>query len=306
MGTRATHYKAAEDGSMQLGKKERMATLSFYARGLEAFRARQASLQILHTVAARAETQRLRASQILVLDSSFNPPTNAHLQIATSALQAHRVDSQPSRLVLLLAVQNADKPAQPALFEQRLCMMTCLAEEVLQMLKPHESNIAIDIGVTRLPYFVGKAQALASSENYDYGVNAGKVVPQVHLVGYDTLVRIFNTKYYPPDHTLRPLRELFDHHRLRVTFRPDSDWGSEQEQRDYLAAIADGRRDQDGAEPAWAEHIDLVKHDTGNQDGVSSTKARKVAKDNDMDAVRKLCPPEVTEWVSQNGLYKDG
>jgi hypothetical protein len=29
---------------------------------------------------------------------------------------------------------------------------------------------------------------------------------QVHLTGYDTLIRIFNSKYYPPEHTLKPLR----------------------------------------------------------------------------------------------------
>ena len=45
---------------------------------------------------------------LYVLDSSFNPPTRAHLKIATSAVRQDK-GAEPKRLILLLATQNADK-----------------------------------------------------------------------------------------------------------------------------------------------------------------------------------------------------
>lgn len=50
------------------------------------------------------------AKTLFVLDSSFNPPTKAHLNIALSSLQdASTGPLEEKRLLLLLAIQNADK-----------------------------------------------------------------------------------------------------------------------------------------------------------------------------------------------------
>src|SRR5277367_460709 len=68
-------------------------------------------------------------STLYVLDSSFNPPTLAHLRIATSALSQDHGPA-PKRLLLLLATQNADKAPKPASFEQRLVLMTIFANDL--------------------------------------------------------------------------------------------------------------------------------------------------------------------------------
>ncbi len=48
------------------------------------------------------------AGTLYVLDSSFNPPTRAHFDMAVSALE-HDRGAAPKRLILLLATRNADK-----------------------------------------------------------------------------------------------------------------------------------------------------------------------------------------------------
>lgn len=54
------------------------------------------------------------AKTLFVLDSSFNPPTKAHLNIALSSFcDASTGPPQEKRLLLLLATQNADKGSQP-------------------------------------------------------------------------------------------------------------------------------------------------------------------------------------------------
>lgn len=79
----------------------------------------------LHTFAASPSSFRLirstspaaaPAKTLFILDSSFNPPTKAHFNIALSTF--HDASTGPAdqkRLLLLLATQNADKGSPPAL-----------------------------------------------------------------------------------------------------------------------------------------------------------------------------------------------
>ena len=86
----------------------------------------------------------------------------------------------------------------------------------------------VNVGVTKEARFVDKMIAL--EKHGDYAVEdvdgEGKMRPveQVHLTGFDTLVRLLDGKYYPPEHTLRPLEGLFERHRVRVTRRVDDAW----------------------------------------------------------------------------------
>ncbi|CAG8907599.1 unnamed protein product [Penicillium salamii] len=153
-----------------------------YASLLKRFLSSAKEFEVLATVppdhSAESET-------LYVLDSSFNPPP-----------------PRP-RLLLLLATQNADKPSKPASFEDRLAMMELFAHDLRARLAESPAYAAsglthaietlplVDIGVTRNPYFVDKATAIETSDSYPVALE------QVHLTGYDTLIRIFNSKYYP-------------------------------------------------------------------------------------------------------------
>ena len=65
---------------------------------------------------------------VAVLDSSFNPPTCAHVHLLRSAAARFGV----RRRMLLLAKQNADKPVVGASLPHRLQMMELLAREEVE------------------------------------------------------------------------------------------------------------------------------------------------------------------------------
>ncbi|KAJ5759713.1 hypothetical protein N7520_006869 [Penicillium odoratum] len=271
-----------------------------YTSLLKGFTASNREFEVLTTIPANGPAPKV----LYVLDSSFNPPTRAHLRIASSAL-LERLDPH-SRLLLLLATQNADKPSKPALFEDRLAMMELFAHDLRSHLatstaaQGHTPSLeripAIDIGVTKKPYFIDKASAIEASGIYPAPLE------QVHLTGYDTLIRIFNPKYYPPEHTLAPLAPLFSQHRLRVTLRPSDEWGSVEDQRAFLTALARGDRENEGGRKEWAQRIQLVEGRKPGQQSVSSTKAREAIQSEIQD-LEWLVPDNVLQFLSSEKPY---
>lgn len=279
-----------------------MATLSLqdlqstYTTSWERFLTSSKKFEVLSSVPA---DRPLSPSVLYVLDSSFNPPTLAHFQIATSALR-EKPDC-PARLLLLLATQNADKPAKPASFEDRLVMMELFAHDLLSHLQSSQQQQEqqlpqIDIGVTRQPYFVDKAAEIETSGVYPPSLE------QVHLTGYDTLIRIFNPKYYPPEHTLQPLTPFLSQHRLRVTMRPNDEWGNQEEQQSFLINLAQGGRASEGGRPEWAQRIQLVQGSRPEDPPVSSTKAREAIQQ-DPGLLETLVPPRVQDFLLRETPY---
>ncbi|KAH8592789.1 cytidylyltransferase [Bisporella sp. PMI_857] len=288
--------------------------LKNYTSLLKSFASSPSKFQILHSLSASSKPLP-PPKTLYILDSSFNPPTLAHLRIATSALlQDSRSRSSSfasptgKRLLLLLATQNADKAPKPAGFEQRLCMIHILAQDLIASL-PSEANpqseeegglVGVDIGVIKLPYFVDKAAAIARSEVYG---EPGEV-EQVHMTGFDTLIRVLDPKYYG-DKGLSVLDAFFERNRLRVTYRTDDEWGSRDEQDGYLAALGRGERGIEGAKGEWVRdgRIEMVE---GRRDGeqiISSTRVRKVAGERDRDTLEKLVTKGVAGWILREGLY---
>ncbi|KAB8070522.1 hypothetical protein BDV29DRAFT_33643 [Aspergillus leporis] len=237
--------------------------------------------------------------RLYVLDSSFNPPTLAHRRIASTALL--ETPSKAPRLLLLLATQNADKPSKPASFEDRLIMMELFARDLLEYLETNLNSEdgrlpAIDIGLTKRPFFVDKAAEIEAAGIYPESLE------QVHLTGYDTLIRIFNPKYYPPEHTLQPLGPFLSSHRLRVTMRPGSEWGDAEAQKRFLLNMAQGGMENEGGKREWAQRIQLVEGRRPDQRPVSSTLAREAIRLNPQDLLG-LVPDNVREFVLSQQPY---
>ncbi|CZR59580.1 related to cytidylyltransferase family protein [Phialocephala subalpina] len=245
---------------------------------------------------------------LYILDSSYNPPTLAHLRIATSAL-LHDTQpyTSPRRLLLLLATQNADKAPKPASFEHRLTMMTIFARDLLSSLPPPKESskkeLAIDIGVTKLPYFHDKASSIADSGIYP------NETQQIHLLGYDTLTRLLSTKYYSPNN-LSILAPFFSSHRVRVTYRPDSSTSyksSREEQDRYINDLREGKKEEEGGRREWVTEgrIEMVEGRKEGEEVVSSTRVREAIKNGDRELLDKLVTSGVKEWVLREGLYLD-
>lgn len=273
---------------------------------LHSFTSSPSRFRVVRTINATSTQPRT----VYILDSSFNPPSIAHLTLATSALEQHAPsEAAPCRLLLLFSTHNADKAPSPASFVQRIALMTVFAEDLSRHLKDASSpDVPIDIGLTKEPYYSDKSAAIHDTAPAFYPTDP----VHVHLVGYDTLIRFCNPKYYPKhDPPLSALRPFFDAgHKLRVTQRPSdpSDesstaFGAVEEQERYLQRLRDGGQEAAGFRPAWGSNIDMAAAEKGV--GVSSTRVRNAAKEGNWDVVGQLCTVGVAAWLQDQALYSE-
>ena len=294
----------------KLLSSDEMRHLPSIQRSLKAFTSSAQTIKILHALPPTRFLEPPSSSApktLYVLDSSFNPPTRAHFRLCTSALVHDRSRAWPKRLLLLLATQNADKAPKPAAFEHRLAMMSVLAEELAEgMAADHgHDDVVIDVGVTKEARFVDKARAIEECGDYSSTQTFQGRAEQVHLTGFDTLVRLLDTKYYPPDHTLAPLEELFERHRVRVTRRPGDAWGENEQQDEYMRRLSRGGMEDKGGKREWAERIDLVEGRKESETVISSTKVREASKKRDEAALKELVTEGVGKWILDANLYSD-
>ncbi|KIW18610.1 hypothetical protein PV08_02899 [Exophiala spinifera] len=317
---------------------------SQFAQALTDFASSPSStFKVLRSVQSTSPPSSSPIRTLYVLDSSFNPPSKAHLALVKNALRtttflssssrsetASRPPPPPqpsppsqanpaeSRVLFLLATVNADKTPEPAAFPDRLVMMTLMAEELRSALSDPP---VVDIGITKKPYFVDKAASIDDSGAYATASprDPGDHFEQIHLTGFDTLIRIFTAKYYP-DHTppLSALAPFLTRHRVRATVRVDKDspsknvkdtTGADEDlssidgQLAYLKRIADGDMESDGLKREWASRVDLVVDETGETQGVSSTRIRNAAKEGRWSDVNALVGRGVGDWIREDGLY---
>lgn len=269
-----------------------------FQESLQQFAQSDETFKIVYSVYASTETPLKDVKSLYVLDSSFNPPTKAHLTLARNAILNDH-GSKPARMMFLLATENADKKPKPAAFEDRLVMMSLMAGRI----GDEFDDMPVDVAVTKKPFFMDKATSIDKAEIYG---NA----QQVHLTGYDTIVRIFNAKYYPNDLKLKVLEPFLSKHRLRVCYRLSGQEGSSEAENDrkeqdaYVEAIGDGSRADEGMKPEWRRAIELVD-DAKEVRGVSSTNARKAAVEGDTETLRDLLGTDVAEYVLEQKLYNN-
>ncbi|CAE6457018.1 unnamed protein product [Rhizoctonia solani] len=210
-------------------------------------------------------------SEISVLDSSFNPPTNAHAALASQP-------TGPSPRLLLLSISNADKvPKQgDASSAQRLEMMVALAEYL---------GGEVGVGAVNEPTFVGKSTILREC------LGTASEPELTFLMGWDTITRFFAPRYYPsPQAMLTRLHAFFDDQRSSlVCARRGSHPDSEEQaflHSEYVRVFYD------------AGKIRIVDLDKDVRD-ISSTDVRNGT----IETAEKDCPKEVVEIIKQEQLY---
>ncbi|KAI0161331.1 Nucleotidylyl transferase [Xylariaceae sp. FL1272] len=329
--------------------------IALFSQALNDFQLSDSTLRVLCSIVSSAvpdtiyaKPPRLPPKTILVLDSSFNPPTQAHHRMALSALSDpryrpeqvadnHSIEARglsetapTSRVLLLLAINNADKAPKPAAFPERLAMMYVFAQQLLEKSSQGSTSVtrgretvdgvtgceAVDIAVTTEPYFHAKCQAVAISDFYsgtEYTDSLASAVSidnaidseQVYLTGFDTLIRIFNPKYYPDNSMKRSLDPLFAHSRLRVTMRTDDEWGAAAEQIAYLDDLRAGKLEELGGRPEWVEKVEMVQGRRDDEEIVSSTKVRDAIRKQDWDALKLLVSTDIAAFIREHGLYAE-
>ncbi|KAI1269417.1 hypothetical protein F5Y18DRAFT_97757 [Xylariaceae sp. FL1019] len=327
--------------------------VALFSQALNSFQLSDSTFRVLCSIVSSAVPDTIHAQPpilppkiILVLDSSFNPPTQAHRRMALSALSDPRyqpgeaVDdlviearglsevASTSRVLLLLAINNADKAPKPAGFPERLAMMHIFAQQLVEESAEKRSPVAhgeeganggagceaVDIAVTTEPYFHAKCQAIATSDFYsgtEYADSLASAVSidnaidseQVYLAGFDTLVRIFNPKYYPDNSMKRSLDPLFAHSSLRVTMRTGDEWGGTAQQIAYLDDLRAGKLEEAGGRVEWLEKVEMVQGRKDDEEIVSSTKIRDAVRGQDWDALKLLVSTDIVAFIREHGLY---
>lgn len=218
-----------------------------------------------------------RPLRVLVLDSSYNPPTLAHLALANTRRPAYSLHPYENSYnsatdcdaldydakLLLLSVRNADKTLKPgdASHLQRLEMMTLLAKNVVRhdnisLDSPHDGTIAAEEGanvavaIIDEPTFVGKSRNLRAFLQNRFAKLASTTPPSpiydtqlTFLLGFDTLERFILPRYYPSEaEMLSSLRTFLspggDDSRIVCARRSTSAQSKEADRRDEEKKLA--------------------------------------------------------------------
>ncbi|KAI8801445.1 hypothetical protein BJ742DRAFT_685092 [Cladochytrium replicatum] len=135
---------------------------------------------------------------ILILDSSFNPPTLAHLRTCVWPLESPQFDA----VLLLFSIANADKGVS-ADVDRRCELMKLLSDHIVEDTTSWLPLLNVAVGVVNAARFVDKASLLQQYlGNGSYRL--------YFIVGVDTLVRFFAPKYYERTDMAAVLDSFFD------------------------------------------------------------------------------------------------
>ncbi|KAF8591206.1 Nucleotidylyl transferase [Ramaria rubella] len=244
-----------------------------------------------------------RILNLCVLDSSFNPPTMAHLALACLPFLPNSSSPSPSfsAKLLLFSIKNADKTLKPgdATPSQRLQMMIFLAHE-LQRIGEQNANHSsqnIAVGVCREPTFVGKSAVLLDFFHDRLAtLSPSTNVRLTFLLGFDTLERLFAPRYYSSEDAMKEaLRRLLspsgDDSRIICARRRAGE--SYAEVDNNIVDIASNFIDS-GA---------VVLTDIGEAErALSSSEVRKNITDASDNWMHKV-PESVAAYIKENHLY---
>ncbi|KAG2154017.1 Nucleotidylyl transferase [Suillus clintonianus] len=280
--------------------------------------------------------------RISVLDSSFNPPTCAHLALAnsrpprytmksglTASALASAAELDYDARLLLLSVRNADKALKPgdATYEQRLEMMYLLSKDISASVsqlpedKPESAHANVAIAIVDEPTFVGKAIVLRRflrariSGLYPPAIALDKMATSptsseismpdprlMFLIGFDTLVRLLSPRYYASEAAMMDA--------LRLFFSPVGDDCYVVCARRKLAEVehlvqeeVEAKTFSAAKEFVESERVTLISIGAdGVDEQTSSSQVRTKVALQD-ETWRSLVTSSVANYIIQNGLY---
>ncbi|KAI9208788.1 uncharacterized protein BJ171DRAFT_168137 [Polychytrium aggregatum] len=178
---------------------------------------------VLHYASTDRSVWKSHPARVFVLDSSFNPPTLAHLQYIRTACSGSLVlaagdPSDPGAIrtpvrcepfeyaVLLFTANNVDKPhISGASVSDRIDMLKASAAQ----LSRHFPATIFIVATTASGRFIDKSKSLHQFFS-SISAPAESVSPRLFFaMGVDTLVRFVDPKYYPPGSMPVLFREFF-------------------------------------------------------------------------------------------------
>ena len=202
---------------------------------------------------------------LVVMDASFNPMTVAHETMLERASDTCRA----GEALLLLSHANVDKTIYGASLAQRLAMLDHYA-------RPYRN---ISVAGCSHARFVDKASALRPLYPESTGL--------FFVVGYDTLLRLFDPRYYTslPDE----LSALFDVAHIVAANRDNID---PEAMRTLINSPAYA---------AFSDRIHFIRLG-GVQSQISSSEVRALK--NKGAAIAHLVPPRIADAIDAMNLYR--
>ncbi len=198
------------------------------------------------------------AGRVAVLPSAFNPPTVAHFAL----LEAARPPG--GACAAMLSTKNVAKGVHGASLPQRVEMLLASGEDVA----------VLAVNAARLADQGDALRAAFPGVEFDF------------VVGYDTLVRLFDPRYYGSMDD--ELAEFFSHHRVVAVNRGDDTIDA------VLAFLCD-----DPAQRFAKRVVAVEVHE--EHATVSSTDAREAA---GRGEPHETVAPGVAAYIRANGLYQ--
>ncbi|VEU24342.1 DEKNAAC105643 [Brettanomyces naardenensis] len=275
---------------------------SYFREELKTFLGSNFSFKIIYNTSNGALVSPL-TNRILVLDSSFNPPHRAHCSLVVkSALFKFPSQNEFSvstintkSVLLLLSLNNADKKqADLSSYVHRLEMVKLLAGHISD-----DYGLACAIGLTDKSLFVDKMHAIGEGLKREFPTRYN-AINMTFLLGFDTLVRLLDSKYYEGNSLEETLGPFFDRSSCFVLSRDGKEY-SQQYQKEYVEKIRSGKFDGQ-IPPSWADHIFIVSGDDSLL-SVSSSEVRALAGKGD-DNWERYTFADIAEYIKSKGLYR--
>jgi len=244
-------------------------------------------------------------STLHILDSSFNPPHLGHLSLLSKSLKRSIPITQTTELqdpqtsqdsvLLLLSIKNADKAPQPESFVNRLIMICKMANYVKEKYD-HVQNVSV--ALTKYAKFVDKSDVIREWVDgiisKEYVGNLNKNIKFSFLVGFDTLIRVFDPKYYHPDGINEALGQFMKYNDFFCLTR-----GVDEDQRGYVQKIKNGEM---GLPRDWAEKIHLIEGDEKFLH-ISSSDIRKKIQLQQETGWENYVISSIVEFIKNEKLY---
>ena len=234
-------------------------TIAAIAERLEALAGREGLL------AARFDSREGLAGRWAALPSAFNPPTRAHLRLLERAAGVEGVGGSAA----LLTTRNVAKGVEGA----------SLAERVGMLLAARAGRPGLAVLVANQARIVDQAAALRRAwpeAGFDF------------VLGYDTLVRLFDERYYARG-SERELGPFFERHRVIAANRGEA---GPDKLRAWIAARAAG----------YAGRIVTIALDDAHGRIASREARARIAAGEGSDDL----PEEVLAYIRKRGLYAGG
>ncbi|KAI3406024.2 hypothetical protein KGF56_001243 [Candida oxycetoniae] len=285
--------------------------MSRFTKALQEFVASKTDFAVVYSTVASTNQQSAlitsKTQRVCVLDSSFNPPHLGHYALVEESLKSNydQIPIGNKSLLLLLSIQNADKnTAHLSLeaLEHRIDMIYLMANDVAKRFP-----INVSIGLIKHAKFVDKSLSIANHIEARYPNILRSGFKLTFLIGFDTLIRILNPKYYLPDKLSNSLEHFMKITDLFCLTRQDGTTSITQQQG-YIKEISSGEHEDIPSH--WSNNIFLLKNLNEDIANISSSSIRReISRGARRGATgkeewNKHVIPEIAQYIEEKNLYK--